>query len=79
MGGFALQGSKHDEGAAGQSLLLVTYSVGRPHVDASLLRAGLSHLWRAPKKLGLDEDHGHGDAEPITWRERERWSQDQLT
>lgn len=60
MGCFALQGSKHDEGAADQSLLLVTYSVGRPHVDASLLRAGYRIFavrrrnWTAMRITGLD-------------------------
>ena len=59
MGCFALQGSKHDEGAAVQSLLLVTYSVGRPHVDASLLRAGYRIFavrrrnWRSMRITGL--------------------------
>ncbi|MFT5359406.1 MAG: hypothetical protein ACI9KE_006649 [Polyangiales bacterium] len=60
MGGFALQGSKHDEGAAVQCMLLVTYSVSRPHVDASLLRAGYRIFavrrrnWRSMWINGLD-------------------------
>ena len=41
-------------------------------------RTGVPSALVEPKKLEVDEDHRLGCPEQLTWRERERRSQDQL-